>query len=98
MARKHKNYSTEFKLEAIRLYESSGRAVRQLEDELGLSSGLLRLWLKKYQAGGAEAVQGGLASQADQARIRALEREVKRLEQERDILKKAMAIFTQDEA
>lgn len=48
MAQK-KNYSEEFKREAIRLQETSGKSTGAIEKELGLSHNLLRQWKKRYQ-------------------------------------------------
>ena len=97
MARVRRTYSDEFKMEAIRLHEESGRPVRQLEKELGLSSGLLRLWLQKSQQSGEAGLQSAGSATASDLRVRELERENQRLRQERDILKKALAIFSRPE-
>lgn len=95
--RKHKQYSEEFKLETLRLLESSGRPVAQLERELGLSHGLLRNWRKRYQVNSENGKLEGSEAQQLQAEVRRLQRENAVLRRERDILKKAVQIFSQDE-
>ena len=95
MTRPRRNFSPEFKLEAIQLHKTSGKSVRGLEIELGLSTNLLRQWLQKYERGGEAALRGAPAGQTLEMRLRELERENKRLRQEQAILKKALAIFTQ---
>jgi len=94
MGKPRKQYTTEFKIEAVRLYETSGKSASQIERELGIGQGNLWRWIRKYgsdrDAGTPEP--GGRAP--EQERIRALERENERLRQEREILKKAVAIFS----
>ena len=95
MATTRRRYTREFKIEAVRLLETSGKSASQIERELGIGKGNLWRWIRKYgsdsSVGASEA--GGRAP--EQERIRALERENERLRQERDILKKAVAIFSQ---
>jgi transposase len=95
MGKPRKQYTTEFKIEAVRLYETSGKSASQIERELGIAKGNLWRWIRKY---GSDVKQGALGlggRTAEQTRIRELERENERLRQERDILKKAVAIFSQ---
>jgi transposase len=91
---KRRTYSREFKLEAVRLLETSGRGVGELERELGIGAGCLGDWRDAFRREGEQAFpgKGHLAPEAE--RIRELEREVAILRQERDILKKAVAIFS----
>jgi transposase len=79
-------YSKEFKSEAVQLIRSSGRSIPQLANELGVSDGSLRNWLK--QADIDEGVRDGLTTHERQE-LNRLRREVKILQQEREILKKA---------
>jgi transposase len=82
-----RQYTREFKEEAVRMV-LDGHSVASVCQRLGLTSpNLLYNWKRKLvQQGGATAV--GL-----EARVRELEAELRRVEQERDILKKALAIF-----
>lgn len=50
MTRKRRTYTDEFKREALRLWESSGKSTNAIEQELGMSSGLLNKWKMKAQA------------------------------------------------
>jgi transposase len=95
MARKRKTYTCEFKIEAVRLLERSGRSQAEIEDELGIGSSNLSRWKKKYGEDGEDAFPGRGNLTPEKERIRQLERENKILRQERDILKKAVAIFSQ---
>lgn len=94
MSGQRRVYTAEFKREALALAETSGKSVKALERELGLSDGLLRAWMRKAEADGADAFPGhGRLKPADDE-LRRMQRELEILRQERDILKKALAIFT----
>lgn len=91
MTKKRRSYTDEFRIEAVQLYERSGKTQEQIEEELGIGSGCLSRWKKKYGSE-AEATDNGPAPAAK--RLRELEQENDILRQERDILKKAVAIFS----
>lgn len=94
MTGKKKTYPSEFKQEAIRLQESSGKSVYQVETELGISHGLLNKWKRQLRQEGAVAFPGQGRLTPEQEEIRRLKRELAVAQQERDILKKAVAIFS----
>jgi transposase len=97
-------YSREFKLETLRLLKSSGKSKADLERELGLYPGQIRLWERAFNREGGnvqrlEQAFPGTGHQSDaEAEVSRLKRELEIVRQERDILKKAIAIFskTQD--
>jgi transposase len=97
-----KAYSREFKLETLRLLKSSGKTKADLERELGLYPGQIRLWERAFnkEGGNVEQAFPGTGHQSDaEAEVSRLKRELEIVRQERDILKKAIAIFskTQDQ-
>ena len=96
MIRKNRSYTKEFKLEALELLKTSGKSASQIERNLGITSGLLLKWRDRYQVkdttGAPELAPSDLA--AAQAEIRRLKRQLAIAEQERDILKKAVSIFS----
>jgi transposase len=94
MKKTRRNYTREFKLEALRLLETSGKSAPQIERDLGIGKGNLYRWKRKLAADGKDAFPGQGRLVPDQEHIRQLEREIKVLRQERDILKKAVAIFS----
>jgi transposase len=87
-------YMREFKLEAVHLLETSGRNATQLERELGIGGGCLYRWRRKFAEEGENAFPGHGRLAPDQEHIHQLEQENEILRQERDILKKAVAIFS----
>ena len=94
MKRVRKMYSREFKLEALQLVESSGKSAAQIARDLGIPEGSLYRWRNEFSARGDHAFPGQGNLPADQEELRKLRREIEILRQERDILKKAIAIFT----
>lgn len=90
-----RKYDSEFKRNAVRLSEEPGRTVPEVAENLGISSDLIYRWSRQQRENSELAFpgQGKMALTEDQKRIRALEKKLKDTEMERDILKKAMAIF-----
>ena len=95
MAKNQKTYTREFKIEAVRLLERTGKSQTEIERELGIGSSNLSRWKKEFGEQGEEAFPGRGRLSPEEERIRQLEREIEILRQERDILKKAVAIFSQ---
>ena len=89
------NYTADFKREAVELVLSSGRNVPQITAELGVSISNLRRWKREYQAQDNQAFPGQGRLPSDEEEMHSLRRELERVKQERDILKKAVGIFSQ---
>jgi transposase len=94
--RTRREYTREFKREVVQLLETSGKTMTELERELGLGKGNLSRWKREFAEDGEYAFPGhGRPVQTPaEERLRQLERENEILRQERDILKKAVAIFS----
>jgi len=95
--RKYRMYSDEFKRNALELAETSDKSDAQIERDLGMSAGLLSRWRKRYKA--SEESNGLELNEVEQlkAELKRLKRENEVLTQERDILKKAVTIFSKDQ-
>ena len=94
--KKRGRYSNEFKQEVLRMAETSDKAISELERDLGLSPSLVRKWQQRYriQENGTR-LQPSEGSEAA-AEVRRLKRELEITRQERDILKKAIQVFSRD--
>jgi transposase len=92
-----RRFSREFKLEAVRLVEQ-GRRVSEVAADLGISRTVLQRWRRQVDAGGERAFPGHGRVRPENEELVALRRELKRVREERDILKKALAFFAERKA
>lgn len=89
---KGRQFTNEFKLEAVRLVEASGRPRAQIARELGLCESVLDRWVKQF----GRRSDGSRVTPDDREELIHLRRENQRLTMERDILKKAVGIFSKE--
>jgi transposase len=96
--RQRVRHTKEFKLEAIRLLELGQKPATQLALELGIKRNQLHKWQAQLRAKGTESAFRGPGAKplSEYTEIERLKREVKRLTEERDILKKAAAYFAKE--
>ncbi len=87
-----KRYTDEFKIEAVKQVTERGYSQREVAARLGVTSASLSAWVKKFGLGAKHASQ--VDDQQDE--IRRLKAELKRVTEERDILKKATAYFAKE--
>ena len=97
MTTRRKTYSREFKLEVLHLAENTDKPLAHLEQDLGLSVGTIHHWRRQVVVDGEEAFPGSGRMTGQAELVRRLKREIKVLREERDILKKAIVVFSQDE-
>lgn len=91
-----RKFTSEFKLEAVKLVRERGVTVRQAAADLGLHENVLRKWVKDAREHGAQAFPGQGRMRADDAEVARLRRELAKTKAERDILKKAIAYFAKE--
>ena len=92
-----KVYSKEFKEQAVLLCESSGKKVSEIAFDLGIRENMLWRWRKEIRESGNRSFPGlGNRQQGTELEeeVRRLQRELHLVTMERDILKKAVAIFS----
>ncbi|OIQ96979.1 transposase [mine drainage metagenome] len=90
-------FGREFKLEAVRLLELGEKPATQLAAELGIPRNRLYKWQKDLNVKGPQAFQGtGRKPLEQQSEVARLKAELKRVTEERDILKKAAAYFAKE--
>ena len=98
MKKRNRQYPDEFKEQAISLLRSSGRSAADIERELGITAGLLSRWNRlQAKADGdviAPRANRPLVDEPLAEQVKQLKRENARLQQEKEILKKVVAIFT----
>jgi transposase len=92
MSKPRKRYTEAFKLEALQLWESSEQSASAIERDLGIAHGMLYQWKKALKHKAAAQANG---SASEVAELRRLRKELELVKQERDILKKAVSIFSQ---
>ena len=95
--REYRSYAKEFKLDALELLKRGDQNAGEIERQLGITPGLLVKWRARYQilqSDGQEVQLGRSDLEGAKAEIRRLQRELSAAEEEREILKKALNIFS----
>ena len=93
--RSRRQFTREFKFEAVELLLNGDKTAVEVARNLGLRVELLYRWKNEYVSNKAQAFPGtGHLADPEEERIRTLERELVSVTEERDILKKALAIFS----
>ena len=93
---KRQRFTKEFKLEAVRLMKHSGRPAADVARELGIPRNRLYKWGQQLEHHGEAAFPGSGRQAGAEAEVTRLRREVARLKEERDILKKAAAYIARE--
>lgn len=91
-----KQYTKEFKLDAIRLVTEHGYKRAEAARNLGINATMLGRWIKEHQADEAQAFRGNGQLTPEQDELRRLRAENRQLKLEREILKKATAFFAKE--
>lgn len=97
MGRKNKRYTEEFKRDVLEMAAQEDVSVAQLSRDLGIAPSLIYKWRERYQVDGANGELTPSTQRESEAEIRRLKRELAIAREERDILKKAIQVFSQDQ-
>ncbi len=97
MQKTQRMFTREFKVEAVQLAQSSKKPLAQIARDLGIADSTLHHWCKLHGEHGEQAFPGSGHQTAQEEEIRHLKRENDLLRQERDILKKALGIFSRSQ-
>ena len=96
MGRTRRSFSKEFKVEAVRLLMANGCSVAQVARDLSIRDTMLGRWKQELAKSPKTAFPGQGHGTPEEEELRRLRRENERLRMERDILKKAAALFSKD--
>ena len=97
MVKKRRRYAREFKLEAVQLARESEKTVAEVARDLGVSPSLLHRWIQQLEVRDPEVAFPGHGKVTEpEEEVRRLRRELERVRQERDFLKKAAAFFARE--
>lgn len=88
--KKRRTFTAEFKAEAVRLVEKTGKSISEVERDLGLARSVLNLWVKQARVDAGKGPQGALTSE-EKAELTRLRKQVRDLELEKSLLKKWVA-------
>lgn len=96
MTKKRNEYTKEYRLGAVKLVTEQGYSYAEAGRSLGINANLISRWHRELKALDQDAFPGQGHLAPDQEEIRRLRDKIKRLELERDILKKATAFFAKE--
>jgi len=94
MGKPKRQFSAEFKREAVQAVLKPGSSIAQVARQLEVSDSLLGMWVKKFKSGGWEATPGKELKTTAATELERVQRELNRVKMERDILKKALVSST----
>ncbi len=94
MTEPRRKYARAFKYEAVKLVVEGGRSVAAVARNLGVNENLLHRWKRQYLEDTEHAFPGKGRLKPPEEAVRRLQRELADVREERDILKKALAIFS----
>lgn len=92
----NKQYSTEFKIDAVKRLEKSGETMSKVAADLGVKVTTMQGWVTKYRKSPNTPFVGSGHLSPEAEKLRNLEKEIRDLKEENDILKKAAAYFAKN--
>ncbi len=95
--RKRREFSPQFKADAVRLVTTGGKTIAEVTKQFDLTESALREWVRRAEADAGRGPPDALTT-AERAELVELRKRLKRVEMERDILKKATAFFAKENA
>ncbi len=90
----HRKFSKEFKQNALQLVIEKGMSVGKVARELDVHRNLIHKWRRDYLAEGESALEGSGKLNTETSEVKRLQKELEDVKEERDILKKALTVFT----
>lgn len=90
---RQRKYDREFKINAIKLYRESGKKLEEVARNLGIPKPTLYYWIKEFKENGEDSFPGSGQLKPCNEEVYRLKKQLAEVTMERDILKKAAAIF-----
>ena len=94
LGKTRRTYTTEFKRDAVKLVLDGGRRASEVAKGLGINENILYRWIKQYKEDPEHSFPGNGRLKPEDEELRRLRRELEDVKEERDILKKAVGIFS----
>jgi transposase len=94
--RERRKFSREFKAEAVKLVREGGAGLGEIARDLGIRPDMLRRWKRQVEREGSSAFPGSGRLVERDEEVRRLQRQLRRVTLERDILKKALGIVSEE--
>ena len=94
MASRRRRFDRQYKMDAVRMIQDSDRPIASIARDLGIHPNVLYKWRDQLFADPDQAFPGKGKLKPEDEELRRLRREVENLKEERDILKKALAVFS----
>jgi transposase len=94
LGKTRRSYSSEFKRDAVKLVVEGGRRASEVAKGLGISENIIYRWIKQYKEDPENSFPGNGRLKPEDEELRRLRRELRDVKEERDILKKAVGIFS----
>jgi transposase len=91
-----KQFDKEFKIQTVKLISEQGKPVTQVARELGITANTLYRWIGEFKGDSGNAFRGSGNLKSDDKSLLDMQKRMKQLEMENEILKKAMHIFAKD--
>ena len=90
----NRHFSREFKINAVQLVTEKKMSLRQVAEDLDIHPNLLQIWKGKYLKDGEKAFSGKGKISSEKSEVRRLRKDLEKIKEERDILKKVLAVFS----
>ena len=94
MKKERREFSEEFKRNAVKLIVEKGLPVRKVARDLDVHPNLLHQWRRMFVTDGDSAFVGSRKLKPENAELKHLQKELEEVKEERDILKKALSVFS----
>ena len=95
MSSKRRRFSREYKLDVVRMVTKGGHGVVDVSADLELRPDMVRRWVRQFSEDSEQSFPGVGRQKSRDEEVSKLRRELRRVREERDILKKAVAIFSE---